>query len=148
MIKETNTKDEAKVPILGDLPIIGWLFKNSSGKKEQSNLIVFITPHIVHSAEEHKSILSDKLKERLNFIRKFTGEEDPYKDYTKQMETQSGLTKDFSPPQEEEPQADGEPASEEYDMSSADWEPAPEEYAPQDAVYFDEDDILSESPES
>ena len=132
LIKETLERNEIKVPILGDLPLIGWLFKNSNNTKERSNLIVFITPHIVRSAEEHKHILSDKLKERLNFIRKFTGgEDDPYKDYTKQMK--AGLTKDFSPPP---PQEEELP----YDWESAETESAQEE------VYLDEDDLLPENP--
>lgn len=85
LVKETNTKTDSKIPILGDLPIIGWLFKNSETDSKKSNLIVFITPHIVHSAEDHKHILSSKLKERMNFIRRFTGNKDIYKDVTDKM---------------------------------------------------------------
>ena len=96
LVKETNTKTDSKIPILGDIPIIGWLFKNSETDSKKSNLIVFITPHIVHSAEDHKHILSSKLKERMNFIRRFTGNKDIYKDITDKMldndENSSGFT--------------------------------------------------------
>ena len=85
LVKETNSKTNSKIPILGDIPIIGWLFKNSTTDRKKSNLIVFITPHIIHSAEEHRTILSSKLKERMNFIRQFTGNKDPYKKLTEQM---------------------------------------------------------------
>lgn len=85
LIKETNSKTNTKIPILGDIPIIGWLFKNSTTERKKTNLIVFITPHIIRSAEEHRTVLSSKLKERMNFIRQFTGNEDPYKELTDQM---------------------------------------------------------------
>ncbi len=85
LVKETNSKTNSKIPILGDIPIIGWLFKNSTTDRKKSNLIVFITPHIIRSAEEHRTILSSKLKERMEFIRQFTGNKDPYKKLTEKM---------------------------------------------------------------
>ena len=88
LVRESSSHKEHKVPLLGDLPLIGWLFKNSERKRKKTNLVVFITPHIVRSAKEHKSILSAKLKERMNFIRKFTGNEDPYKELTNQMQNE------------------------------------------------------------
>ncbi len=92
LVKESNSKTNAKIPLLGDLPLIGWLFKNSKIDRKKSNLIVFITPHIIHSAEEHKDILSSKLEERMKFIRNFTGNEDPYKELTQEMLSSSGLS--------------------------------------------------------
>ena len=86
LVKETNSKVDSKIPVLGDIPIIGWLFKNSETERKKSNLIVFITPHIIHSAKEHKIILSRKLKERMNFIRQFTGTKDPNQHVIKEMQ--------------------------------------------------------------
>ena len=97
LIKETTSKTENKIPILGDIPIIGWLFKNSGTDRKKSNLIVFITPYIIRSAQEHKTILSRKLKERMNFIRQFTGTEDPHKELTQEMlQPKSDQLDDFS----------------------------------------------------
>jgi type IV pilus assembly protein PilQ len=36
-----------KVPFLGDLPLIGWLFKSRVNREEKRELIIFITPRIV-----------------------------------------------------------------------------------------------------
>ncbi len=36
-----------KVPILGDIPYLGYLFKNSSDKNERKELLIFVTPKIV-----------------------------------------------------------------------------------------------------
>ncbi len=85
LVKESNIKNESKVPLLGDLPFIGWLFKNSKTSRKKSNLIVFITPRIIRSADEHQVILNSKLKERMNFIHRFVGDKDPYEHTTKQM---------------------------------------------------------------
>ena len=90
LVRESSEKREAKIPLLGDIPLIGWLFKNSNTDKKKSHLIVFITPHIIRSAEDHKHLLSKKLKERMNFIRRFTGNEDPYKSLTQEMLHEEG----------------------------------------------------------
>ncbi|MBP9706084.1 MAG: type II secretion system secretin GspD [Oligoflexales bacterium] len=57
-----------KVPFLGDIPILGWLFRNSSLKKIKSNLTIFLTPHIVHGADDLASIYSRKIQERDEFF--------------------------------------------------------------------------------
>jgi len=36
-----------KVPILGDIPLLGFLFRQQSDKKEKTNLLIFVTPRIV-----------------------------------------------------------------------------------------------------
>ena len=41
-----------KVPWLGDIPFFGWLFKTKSNTVTKSNLLVFLTPHIVRSPED------------------------------------------------------------------------------------------------
>ncbi|NLW05967.1 MAG: type IV pilus secretin PilQ [Pseudomonadaceae bacterium] len=40
---------EAKVPFLGDLPLIGWLFRNSISSQEKVELLVFITPRMINN---------------------------------------------------------------------------------------------------
>ncbi|MBI2095357.1 MAG: secretin and TonB N-terminal domain-containing protein [Candidatus Omnitrophica bacterium] len=52
LIKQTNEGSRDKVPILGDIPILGILFSRSEGKKEQTELAVFITPRVLFSREE------------------------------------------------------------------------------------------------
>jgi len=47
-IYEIKTRDDVnKVPLLGDLPVIGFAFKNTSRQNEKTELLVFITPRIV-----------------------------------------------------------------------------------------------------
>jgi len=47
----TNSEERiSKVPLLGDIPLLGWLFKRRRVEETKTNLLVFITPHIVHDA--------------------------------------------------------------------------------------------------
>ena len=47
MIKEKRQQIESKVPILGDLPFIGALFKKTETVAENSEVVIIITPHII-----------------------------------------------------------------------------------------------------
>lgn len=47
LIREDRIETVSKVPLLGDLPLIGWLFKSKSEQKQRTNLLIFVTPHIV-----------------------------------------------------------------------------------------------------
>jgi pilus assembly protein CpaC len=47
LLHNTAQEDEAKVPILGSIPIIGALFRSKADRKEQTELMVLITPQLV-----------------------------------------------------------------------------------------------------
>jgi len=47
---ETETQSQERVPFLGDLPYVGFLFKTTSKNSARSELLVFITPRIVSEA--------------------------------------------------------------------------------------------------
>ena len=53
-----------KVPLLGDLPILGLLFRSDTKNREKSNLIVFLTPTIVED-EDYQPTQSDFLKSKV-----------------------------------------------------------------------------------
>lgn len=48
LIQDIETVSESKVPILGDIPLLGELFKNSSKNKSKAELVIYITPHIFY----------------------------------------------------------------------------------------------------
>lgn len=77
LMKDSETVQIMKVPILGDIPILGWLFKSRSVKKVKNNLLVFLTPKIIRNAKDNKDIVDKKLDERLSFIKQ-NGGRDPY----------------------------------------------------------------------
>ncbi|MHC5211745.1 MAG: secretin N-terminal domain-containing protein [Planctomycetota bacterium] len=47
LVSNTSLDSLSKVPFLGDLPLIGWLFRSSSDEDRDRYLYVFITPHII-----------------------------------------------------------------------------------------------------
>ncbi len=65
LIKKTTTETEVKVPILGDIPLLGWFFKNKRSEDTKTNLLVFITPRIISESDQMKKITEEK-KEELN----------------------------------------------------------------------------------
>jgi general secretion pathway protein D len=55
LINDTRTKSYTKVPILGDLPVLGWAFRKEGKTRNKSNLLIFITPTIVDDEAFHMS---------------------------------------------------------------------------------------------
>jgi general secretion pathway protein D len=49
LMEDRRDLSTSKIPWLGDIPVLGWLFKNSQRDKNKTNLIILITPHIVKS---------------------------------------------------------------------------------------------------
>ena len=47
LIRDRKRETENKIPILGDLPIIGWLFKSRTTEVEKVNLVLVLTPYII-----------------------------------------------------------------------------------------------------
>lgn len=56
LIQEKSEETITKVPLLGDIPILGWLFKSRGVSKNKTNLIVFLTPYVVREDGELKKI--------------------------------------------------------------------------------------------
>lgn len=54
LVNNSNQKDIDKIPLLGDIPILGALFKSSSFKEGKSELVFFITPEIVKAVENNQ----------------------------------------------------------------------------------------------
>lgn len=51
LIREDRVKDVYKVPFLGDIPLLGFLFRSKSERNQRTNLLIFVTPHIVTDRE-------------------------------------------------------------------------------------------------
>jgi len=47
MLSSTETKSVKKVPLLGYIPIIGWLFTSVSSRRTNTDLVIFVTPTIL-----------------------------------------------------------------------------------------------------
>jgi general secretion pathway protein D len=59
-MKEEYTDGENKVPMLGDVPMVGNLFKNSSRERKKSILLVFLRPVVIRDAQAASSLALDR----------------------------------------------------------------------------------------
>ncbi len=59
LIRENRLKRAWKVPLLGDIPILGILFRGTSERIERTNLLIFVTPHIVTDITDANRMRSD-----------------------------------------------------------------------------------------
>lgn len=48
-----------KVPLLGDIPVLGWLFKSSTDTEEKRSLLIFITPRVIHDSDDLSRMTRD-----------------------------------------------------------------------------------------
>jgi hypothetical protein len=69
LIFDGATKDQSKVPFLGDVPVLGAFFRFNSVRNRKTNLLIFLTPHIIRNEREH-SDLSVEERQR-NMFRPF-----------------------------------------------------------------------------
>ena len=65
LVSDNSTFGSTKVPLLGDIPGLGWLFRQESKTQNKRNLIIFITPTIVHD-EDFQPTQTDFLKTKPN----------------------------------------------------------------------------------
>jgi general secretion pathway protein D len=66
---------EAKIPILGDLPVLGLLFKRKVTTNGKTELLIFLTPHIVTTPTE-LAMMTDKEKSQSTLLKKSYSEDD------------------------------------------------------------------------
>jgi general secretion pathway protein D len=78
LIQERTVKGVSKVPVLGSLPILGWLFRNESTTRTKTNLLLFLTPYIIRDQSDYRRIFERKLAERAEFVKRFYGESTTY----------------------------------------------------------------------
>ncbi len=60
LIGDSTEDNDYKVPFLGEIPILGWLFKTKGKAREKTNLYVFITPHIVRTLADANALYKEK----------------------------------------------------------------------------------------
>jgi general secretion pathway protein D len=68
LIDESATNNQSSVPVLGDVPLLGWLFRNNSEKTQKTNLYIFLTPRVIKSPSEAQEIFENK-KGQIDTIR-------------------------------------------------------------------------------
>jgi general secretion pathway protein D len=78
LIQESYNNSVDKTPFLGDIPILGWLFRDTDRKKVKTNLLLFLTPYIIRDSADFRRIFERKMRERQEFIEQFYGRQPGY----------------------------------------------------------------------
>lgn len=60
LMDDASKQEVSKVPLLGDIPLVGQLFRYTSNEKSKRNLMVFIRPTIIRDDEIYRSLSRDK----------------------------------------------------------------------------------------
>lgn len=83
LLRDRETVAFDKVPLLGDIPVLGWLFKRKSKKVEKVNLLMFMTPTILSPYSKTASANTlQRLDDRLENLKAVIDDEnhEPFKD--------------------------------------------------------------------
>jgi general secretion pathway protein D len=65
LIRDDTIHVEKKVPLVGDLPLIGALFRSQRDRSQKTNLLIFITPHVMNNQEELLQMTDRKRKQMM-----------------------------------------------------------------------------------
>jgi general secretion pathway protein D len=96
LISETTDHSTRQAPYLGDVPVLGWLFKQKRDRRAKRNLVVLVTPHIVKEGVDSDRITQRRIEEfsRANLDVMFEG------GFIKKMKRRHELRTDYRPGRE------------------------------------------------
>ena len=68
LMRDNLVVTERKIPLLGDIPVLGWLFKFRSKRTEKTNLLIFLTPTIVKSPHDLARLKTKKSGDMTRYL--------------------------------------------------------------------------------
>ena len=71
LIREVENDTVEKVPFLGDIPVVGFLFKSTSTITTKQNLVLMLTPYIIENENDLAKIQKRKMEEREELLEAF-----------------------------------------------------------------------------
>jgi general secretion pathway protein D len=86
LIRDSLTKQRTKIPVLGDLPVLGFLFRQTSTTKQKSNLLLILTPYVIHDQNDLRKVFERKMQERQEFLDRyfvFNSQWEPPRDFSR-----------------------------------------------------------------
>lgn len=60
LVGDATQDGNYKIPLLGDIPLLGWFFRTKTRGREKTNLYVFLTPHIVRNQTDAAKLYQEK----------------------------------------------------------------------------------------
>ena len=71
LIRNVVGRSEEKVPVLGDIPVLGALFRKRTDQNEKRNLILVMTPYIIRNQEDLRTVFERKMQERQEYLDRY-----------------------------------------------------------------------------
>lgn len=94
LMRDRETQTESKVPLLGDIPVLGWLFKTQRSTVEKVNLLFFLTPKILSNYQQaNAENTQELLNRRSHHLKDIHGEDDPFQSTVKGLYDKAGKQK-------------------------------------------------------
>jgi general secretion pathway protein D len=73
LVQDRNLTSVSKVPLLGDIPILGWAFRSTNTVKKKTNLLLLLTPYIIRDQSDFRRILERKQREHRELYELYYG---------------------------------------------------------------------------
>lgn len=71
LMRETTSSGRTQVPVLGDIPVLGALFRRTTNETRKTNLLLILTPYIIRDPGDLRTIFERKMRERQEFIDRY-----------------------------------------------------------------------------
>lgn len=71
LMRDAVVKTREKIPILGDIPVLGFLFRSSTTETQKTNLLLILTPYVIHDQADLRAIFERKMQERQEFLDRY-----------------------------------------------------------------------------
>ena len=68
LVRNTVQHTATKVPVLGDLPLLGVFFRSTTDVLSKANLVIVLTPHIIRDEGDMKRVVGKRMEERQQFL--------------------------------------------------------------------------------
>jgi len=87
LMRDEWVNQQEKIPLLGDIPVLGFLFRHQTTEKRKANLLLILTPYIIRDQNDLRKIFERKIQERQEFLDRyfvFSGVDwEPSRDYSR-----------------------------------------------------------------
>jgi pilus assembly protein CpaC len=74
LLRNVDANDINKAPFLGDLPILGSLFRSTNYRRQQTELVIIVTPYLVRPVSEQLALPGDGYRAPTDPERVFEGQ--------------------------------------------------------------------------
>jgi general secretion pathway protein D len=76
LMTDRATETVTKIPVLGDIPVLGFFFRSTSKTMKKSNIIIALTPYVISDLADLRRVAEKKLRERREFIDRYSALDD------------------------------------------------------------------------